>query len=559
MAKILTIDGQSPEFFFHLALEQMEAGAYYEGLLNLIKARELDENPQYALQLAEAYYNTKNFAQSTNIYIGLFFGERRMAYILAIYRNLLQLGRTRDARRFVLNCLRDPDNISTDDLDILPEMDEEDLQRVLGLVENNDIESFFDLKEAREAVAGDVLDEYRELITKGNYDEVIMRAMEIESESPLYNGAQEIICIAASEREDYELAETTARAQAERMPDSLVAFSVLALMPDRVPQKEIAERMGKLAALVGSDPVKAVSLLRALAQTKYNALFEKYLEEFYALNNCSASVIAYKMAVCYARGKNTEGAACLRRLQMLFPDDFMTRAYCGLVEAKIPKHSWQQMLHIPFCTDVEAVKTKFLSDATKQKNTRVEGEKMINALCTMIAGADGGDISYLIGKSLSIYTQHKGILNFFFLRALSDLHIDGEQKCDLAYGMLMYGWDSQADIMMGDTFVHCRIASLAVDSLPALLAKLYCEIYVQMISDGEEPDPDALFGIVKKMGDKGVKRSMRFDALLAVTHYLYELSLGSEDEELDDYTEVYEANPKTVEKYLKEYKDIIAE
>jgi tetratricopeptide (TPR) repeat protein len=558
MARILNLDGQSPEFFFHLALEQMEAGAYYDAILNLIKARDLDENPHYALQLAEAYYHTKNFEQSTNIYIGLFFGERRMAYILAIYRNLFLMGRTQEARRFVLACLKDPENISLDDMDALPEMDEEDLQRILGLVENNDIESFFDLTEMRKSFAEEDLDELRELVAKGNYDKAIMRAMEVHPDSDLYNSAQEIICIASNERGDFDLAEKTARAQSERMPDSLIAFSVLALMPDRVPQQEIEARLEKLFALVGNDPQKSVNLLRVLAQTKYNALHEKYVEQFYLLNPCVFSMIAYKTSFCFAAGRDEEGKACLRRLQMLFPRDFLARAYTGLYEAKVPKHCWQQMLCLPFCTETEAIYKKLLQNVHSQRKTQESGEKLINYLCAVMMGKSEEDISFLI-KELAANSQYSDILTRFFIIALSDIHLGGGQKCDLVYGMLMNGWDTEADVMMGDTFVHCRIAALESVHFPVHLQRIYCEIYVQMISDGEKPNPEALLDIIRKMNSKGIKRSMVFEALLAVVHYLYELFTGSEDEEMEDFIEIYDANPRTVEKYLNLYKCILTE
>lgn len=556
MARILSLDNQTPDFFFRLALEQMEAGGYYDAILNLIKARELRDDPQYVLHLAEAYFHTKNYAQSTNLYIELFFRERRVAYILAIYRNLILMGRSRDAKRFVLDCLRDSENITADDIEALPEMNEEDLQRVLGLVENNDVESFFDIKEAKETFAEEILDEFRELVEKGNYDKAIMRALEVKPDSALYNGAQEIICIAASERGDLELAEKTARAHSERMPDSMVAFCALALMPDRVSEREIEERLQKLALLVGSDPAKAVSLLRVLARTRYTALFDKYLQAFYLDHPCAFSLIAYKAAVSYARGNTEEGSVCIRRLQMLFPDDFLTRAYTALADSKTPEHCWQQMLHIPFCTDAEDIYKKVLQEAYKERKSRNTGEKLLNLLCALIAASGEEDISYLIRLRYS-HPEYGGVLTRFFIRALSDIHLEAEQKFDLIYGMLMNGWDIEADVMPGDTYLHCRIAALDSVNLPLQLARIYCEIYVQMISDAEEPDPEALLSVIRKMERIGVKKGMSMAPLLAVGHYLYELSLGAEEEDIGEYTELYGANPKTVEKYFQIYKGVL--
>ena len=121
----------------------------------------------------------------------------------------------------------------------------------------------------------------------------------------------------------------------------------------------------------------------------------------------------------------------------------------------------------------------------------------------------------------------------------------------------MHGWDSTTDIMMGDTFVHCRIASLSIPQLPIKLARMYCEIYVQMISDGEEPYPEQLLDVIEQMRGIGIKNGMKQEALLAVAHYIYETKVSLHEENIEDYIEVYYANSSTVNKYLDIYKSIL--
>ena len=553
MAIILNLNNQNAEFYYNLALEQMEAGIYYEAILNLIKANERADSPNYKLQLAEAYYHTQNFTQSTNIYIKLFFEKRRLAYILAIYRNLLLMGRTMDARKFILSCFREIDSIFTDSYEDLPEMEEDELQKVMGLAESEDFKGFLNLMDTYNE---STLSQLKELVVKSDYDKAVMKAMEIPPESKLYDSAREIICICSQARGDYELAEKTAKELSFTTPDNVVAFGVLATMPDRVCRKEIEERAASLAPLIKNSSGKALDFLKTLSHTAHTDLFDKYLQEIYEENSCVFDIIAYKMFCLFAKGKKAEGKAHLKRLQMLFPNDFLVRAYTGFVDAGIPAHCWEELKFMPYCSDTEAVEKRFFGLESARKNKKKTTEEIGNLLCAMFCEGDQ-EVSLIIERAMRTCFHVKHTPYRFFEDLLSDINLSAEIKCDLIYYMLMYGWDSMVNVMMGDTFVRCRLESLGSTEWQIKPTKIYCEIYTQMISDGEVPNAQTLFEVIDSMLKIGMKKSMKDESLFAVAHYLYELKLGSEDEVFEEYIDIYDANPVTAQKYYEVFKNII--
>lgn len=553
MAVILNLHNQNADFYYKLALEQLEAGIHYEAILNLIKANELADDSVYRLQLAEAYYNTQNYAQSTNLYIKLLFQKRRLSYVLAIYRNMLLMGRTSEARRFILHSFQDFDGMLTDEYDELPEMDERELQKVLGLAENDDINEFINISDVYNEAA---VFELKKLVEKSDFDGAIMQAQLVPAESKYYENAQEIICISAHARGDYELAEKTAREISVRSPDSVIAFGVLAVSNGRLSSEEVNERAAALYSLIKNRADKSLDFLKTLAHSEHTELYERYLEEISNDSPCVFGIIAFKMFEMYAKKRTEEGGRCLRRLQMLFPRDIKVRAYTALVQCKAPPHCFAEMKFSPFCTDIDAVEKRFFEGSLKTKWRKSEVESVQNLLCAMLLSAADDDVSILVSAAYGSYNSMYGSLDAFFEELLSDINVSGENKCDLVYGMLMYGWDSAVDVMMGDTFVHCRISSLGIGKLPIKLARLYTEIYVQLVSDGEEPRPEVLYDVIERMGLIGIKNGMKQEALLAVGHYIYELECGAAEEIFDEYIEIYEANPTTAERYLQVFKKI---
>lgn len=552
MAVILSLDNQNAEFYYKLALEQLEAGTKYEAILNLIKAVELDGNPAYKMDLAEAYYNTHNYVQSTNLYIKLFFSSRKFIYVLAIYRNLLRMEHANLARNFILNCFQDLDSITTDIQDELPDIDEVELHKVMGAADGEYAGLF-----ARKG-DDDLIAELRMLVSRNDYDDAIMTAMDVPTDSTIYDIAQEVICVAAHARGDDELALRTARELLARQPSSVIAFGVLA-MAAGMTADELQAKANRLYSLIKSKPDKVRDFLRALSHLTNQQLFDKYIEEAYAAFPYVLDIIALKMFDRYANGDTAGGDACLKRLQMLFPDDFCVRAYTAASKSSCPPHCWQEYKYTSFCTFDDCIEDAFYDFVKDGKGAQ---QANIDAMCAMILNSGGKYIGYLIepymiNKSVATGDSHANSSDAFLEGLLSDINISPQNKCDLIYAMLLFGWDSVVDIVIEDVFLTCKLASLSIIEMPIKLARMYCEVYIKMLQIGEEPCPDALEDTLKRMQSAGIKYGMKQEALLAVLHYIYELDAGNIDEKPEYFAYLYEANPKTVQKYIDAFQSII--
>lgn len=555
MAVILSLDNQNAEFYFKLGQEQLDQGLVYDAILNLIKANEMANKSAYKIQLAEAYYRASNYAQSTNIYVELFFNKRKLPYILAIYRNLLLMGRAADARKFILYALYDFDGMEPGELDMVPEIDEHELQKLLNITETDDIRDA--IIDATEAYNEYTINRLRSLVSKSDFDTAIMEAMEIKPSSKLYDSAQEIICLAAHARGDAELAESTARAILSR-GHSTVAFGVLASMPARVPKNEIEVKAAEVWEAVKASPEKALDFVKTLSHGIYKDLFNKYLDNAYAAHNCAFGIIAYRMFTSFAEGDTEEGEKCLKRLQMLFPGDFKVRAYTALSDCGYPAHIWDEIRLTGTFLDKDRLDKEFYDIEAANDEEKRPADWIKNMLCAYLMSWDFQDNpAVFVNNALTIYSKAATGLQWFFVGLLADINLSADTKCDLLYGMLMNGWDSYADVMMGDTFIQCPVRFPDPDEFPIMLARVYCEVYIQIISDGEYPEWERLLYIVREIKKIGVKRGMREEALYAAAHYIYEKSLGRDDETPEEYADLYNANSATVKKYIEIYKSIL--
>lgn len=215
---------QSADFYFKTGMEYIEKKEYYDAILYLRKAVQIDKNEEYMIELALAYSMIEAYNESIILYISLLEKKRYLEYSIALSRdcrlNAIKNGFYEFPENgwFIANSHKFKsgqvpqlayifENIN---FEVIKELSnpafKDNFLKDEEIMPNNEL-TYVDTHYKRNF--SKTIKAY-ELFMKGSYEKAVNIALTIEKTSEDFEMAQEIIVRSALALEDLELAEASA-------------------------------------------------------------------------------------------------------------------------------------------------------------------------------------------------------------------------------------------------------------------------------------------------------------------------------------------------------------
>ncbi|MFA5450060.1 MAG: hypothetical protein WC292_06450 [Clostridia bacterium] len=546
MARIHSIL-QKSDFYYQLALEQVEQEGYTAAIKNLHKAINISQKDDYYIELAEAYNAVGAFDASNQVYFNLLAKRPVVYYLFAISRNYIEMEREDLATEFAYNTF----------ISLGKKMSEEPIERLAHIGESEMFARVFSriedegkapiLINIAEREEEGLMQQTYELINRGDFDKAIMHMLKIPPESDNYEEALDIICIAAIKNGDKEMAVKTARTLLQKNKKSITAFMALVTYGASLAEGEEYDEDALSQSLIsamqedGDDAMLRSFASLLLGKKKYKQFYNASAAA-YTLNDANNSGLFRRLLSAFIMGKKEEGERTLNKFVELYPHDKLSKLMQWRFSQKPTKAGWKKLPHSYFENIVEQY---YQVAASSKHNFLTEREQAL--LDLILTGSNYFDFFEVIEYAF----LKKGTIDYVISK-LIDASIDHSGRLNLLKMLIMHGVERKVMILLPDRMDECQLRN--IEPLPDYAEHFiisYSEAYVELLLSGYSPSPRRLGRIVKAFA-KTQSTSNKVHIMAAILHFYY-LQTKGEIISLDELAQIYGTTVRTLKKYLSIY------
>lgn len=552
VAKVYSIL-QNSDFYYKLALDQLQEEDFTSALKNLWDAVRLERKEKYLIEIAETYYKTKSYEASLTIYMELLAKNPAMDYLMAIARNLADSGYESLAAPFAVNTLMSMGKrMSSRHIQRLEDISEND--KILRMFSAEEVEPGPKLIDRKARRDKEKLTEAYFKLNKGDFDGAIQVLNDYDIAAENYDDALDIMCGSAISNGDTELAVKTARKILAVNPFSITAYQALVLFNQPLHEDDVYDEeklCGSFIMVLTKNRLD--EKLRTFSVFLF--LYKKYecsLKAVYAacdINpaNCDNLVQAINMS--FALGKKAKGEYYLHKLAALYPEDINTKTILWIHEKKYGRAVWKNyFLDYPYDKMKDLV-TDFVNEYHfESKNIHIITPRAADYLRVIVDSDDLDSIEKIVRDILSHPKQ--GIKEELY-KYLIDIRVSPEAKEIILRELLHAGVDAEIAVLAVNKMMYCRLASVK-DVLPPF-SDAYTEVFVNILLNGGTVVHHLLQSVAKEMSKINVPELNKKKPLAAAMNYYYAL-LDQPPIEIKELAKTYNTTQVLLKKYISAYK-----